>query len=199
MSAVGIWSMHFIGNRAIVMDHGQAAAQIVYSAGWTAASFFVPTVAVACAFYCFNFNENVSISCTLGGGILTGASVCGMHYMGQKGISNYAPTYKPRYIAGSAVTACFACTAALGMFFYFKSVWLNHWWRRVPCALFLAAAVSSMHWIATAGTMYHLRSNGHHVSYSGLSKNTVVIVVILLVRTLITQPPAFVSAHSRRP
>jgi len=182
MGAVAIWSMHFIGNRAIIMDRGQPSAEIQYSPGWTAASFFVPTVVIGIAFFIYNIREKSSCAAIAFGGVLTGTSVCGMHFMGQGGIANYAPRYLWYYVVGSALIAICATTITLGTFFYFKSHWTDNWWKRSLLASFLAAAVSAMHWVATAGTIY--RAKEYHVQATrGRSRRTTVIVVINLVRS----------------
>ncbi|KAI7567699.1 hypothetical protein KC319_g20380, partial [Hortaea werneckii] len=38
MGLVGIWCMHFIGNRAIILGAGEARIQLVYNAGYTTLS-----------------------------------------------------------------------------------------------------------------------------------------------------------------
>ena len=182
MGAVAIWSMHYIGNRAIVMDRGQSELQIRYSPGFTAGSFFLPIGGVGIAFYLFSTSDHVSKLGTIAGGILTGLVVCGMHYMGQGGISNYTPIYLWPYVLGSAIIAVAACTTSLGVFFYFKSTWTNSWIKRGSCASLLAVAVSGMHWVATVGTKYRLRMRKDYVS-EGLSREATVIVVICLVKT----------------
>lgn len=180
MGAVAIWSMHFIGNRAITMDQGQAYLQIAYSPGYTAGSFFLPICVVALAFYCFSITESVSIVSTMVGGLTTGFAICGMHYLGQCGISNYLAVYNWRYVLGSAVIAVVAATIALGVFFHLKSAWTNTWWKRMSSAMFLAVAVSGMHWLATAGTSYRIKEISDD-SQVGLSRHATVIVVICLV------------------
>ena len=183
MGAVAIWSMHFIGNRAIVMAKGEAYLQIQYSPGFTAGSFFLPVCIIAIAFYLFSISEKVSILGTMIGGLLVGSAVCGMHYMGQKGIVNYTPIYAWRKVLGSAIIAVVANTIALGVFFYFKSAWTNSWWKRLACASLLAVSVSGMHWLATVGTVYRMKSDMME-EVTGLSREATVVVVICLVRTL---------------
>ena len=183
MGAVAIWSMHFIGNRAIIMAQGEANLQIQYSPGFTAGSFFLPVCVVGIAFYLFSVSENVSVLGTMVGGILVGSAVCGMHYMGQKGIANYSPFYSWSHVFGSAIIAVVANTVALGVFFYNRSTWTNNWWKRMSCASLLAVSVSGMHWVATVGTAYRTRTNKMERT-SGLSRETTVVVVILLVRGL---------------
>ena len=183
MGAVAIWSMHFIGNRAILMAKGEPYLQIRYNPGFTAGSFFLPVCVVAIAFYLFSVSEHVSILGTVVGGLLVGSAVCGMHYMGQKGIANYTPIYAWRRVLGSAIIAVVANTIALGVFFYFRSAWTNSWWKRLSCASLLAVSVSGMHWVATVGTAYRMRQDIMEKT-SGLSREATVVVVICLVRFL---------------
>lgn len=185
MGAVAIWSMHFIGNRAIIMVHGEPNLQIRYNPGFTAGSFFLPVCVVAVAFYFFSVSEKVSILATMVGGLLVGSAVCGMHYMGQKGIANYTASYSWRHVLGSAIIAVAANTVALGVFFHFRSTWTNSWWKRMSCASLLAVSVSGMHWVATVGTAYRMRTDMMEKT-SGLSREATVVVVICLVRALQT-------------
>ena len=177
MGMVAIWGMHYIGNRAIVMDKGQPEVQIQYSPGYTTASFFIPTIVITIAFWIFSVTDNVNLPSTVGGGVLLGLAVCGMHYMGQGGISNYAPSYMWPYVVGSAVLAGVASTLALGLFFYFQGRWSNTWWKRILSAGLLAAAASGMHWTATVGTKYGIKPYPVPET-AGLSRKAVVIVCI---------------------
>ena len=180
MGAVAIWSMHFIGNRAITMGGGLPYMQIAYSPASTAGSFFLPICVVALAFYLFSISESVTIIGTGVGGLTTGFAVCGMHYLGQQGIANYETVYEWKFVLGAAVIAVVAATIALGVFFYFKSTWTNTWWKRFSCALLLAVAVSGMHWCATVGTSYKVRAMTGE-GQAGLSRRATVIVVMCLV------------------
>ena len=169
------------------MAHGEPELQIQYSPGFTAGSFFLPVCVVAIAFYLFSVSENVSVLGTMLGGLLVGTAVCGMHYMGQKGIANYTPIYAWRRVLGSAIIAVVANTTALGIFFYFKSAWTNSWWKRLSCASLLAVSVSGMHWVATVGTVYRMRSDMME-KVNGLSREATVVVVICLVRVFESMP-----------
>jgi len=181
MGAVAIWSMHFIGNRAITIEQGQPELQIGYNPGFTAGSFFLPICAVGIAFYLFTISEEVTIFGTITAGCLSGLAICGMHYVGQGGIANYQAVYDWKYIIGSAIIAVVAATLALGVFFYFKSAWTNSWWKRMVCAFMLALGVAGMHWIATVGTSYHHKTTTD-VAQQGMSRQTTVVVVMCLVR-----------------
>ncbi|KUL81873.1 hypothetical protein ZTR_09981 [Talaromyces verruculosus] len=155
MGGIGIYSMHFIANRAIVLGDGSNAQQISYNIQFTIISLFLPILVLSTAFYAISFEERPSVIRLLAGGIGTGAAICAMHYLGQLGISNYHCSYGPAYIVGAALIATVSATIALSVFFRWKAAWTNSWWRRLVCAALLAGAVSGMHWTAAVGTQYH--------------------------------------------
>ena len=147
LGGIAIWSMHYIGNYAIVLEpgDGQKNRQIVYSPLFTALSFFLPIVVVFLAFCAVGYDNNVSFSRIIVRGVLVGFGICGMHYLGQAGISNYTCEYKTGFIIFSTVIACVSSTVALGLFFMFRSAWNSSWWKRGTVAFLLATGVSGMH------------------------------------------------------
>jgi len=164
MGATAIWSMHFIGNRAIVLD-GDIQMQIAYNSGSTALSFFVPIVVLLAAFLAIGTNDIVSKVRVVIGGTLAGLAICGMHYLGQAGIANYACVYSIPHVVGASVIAVIASITAL--------------WKRGLCAIVLAGAVSGMHWLASVGTRYRFR--GATSLKQNISRDQTVIIVIALV------------------
>ncbi|KAL8901025.1 MAG: hypothetical protein Q9207_005404 [Kuettlingeria erythrocarpa] len=162
------------------MAQGQRVLQIEYNAAWTAGSFFLPICVVSIAFYLLGLSETVKVPRIMIVGLLTGAAVCGMHYSGQGGISNYYVSYQWGYVLGSAVIAVMAATVALGVFFYLQATWTNTWAKKALCALVLAASVSGMHWVATVGTVY--RYNKGRARDGGFSRQATVVIVLCLVR-----------------
>ena len=185
MGGIAIWCMHFISNRAIVLADGQIVIQIAYSPGFTTLSFFVPILVLLTAFTALGSDDQVSLVRVTVGGILAGLAICGMHYLGQAGISNYVCIYSIGNVVGSAVVAVAASIVALSVFFVLRATWTNSWWKRALCAAILAGAVFGMHWLASVGTQYRLK----HASPSSsptISRNSTVIVVIVLVRTIAT-------------
>ncbi|KAI9734718.1 MAG: hypothetical protein M1818_006705 [Claussenomyces sp. TS43310] len=179
MGAIAIWCMHFIGNRAIVLANGQVVLQIAYNAGFTSLSFFVPILVLLAAFLAVGSNDKISTVRLTLGGTLTGQAICGMHYLGQAGISNYTCIYSPAKVVGSALIAIIASVAALWVFFVLRSTWTNSWWKRALTATVLAGGVSGMHWLASIGTQYQLKHvNPSHLQ--DLSNDSTIIVVIVL-------------------
>ena len=82
MGAIAIWSMHFIGNQAITLAHGNPKFQLMYSPAFTAISFFLPILVLSVAFFFAGANEEEDVSkfkVGLGGG-LAGLAICAMHY-----------------------------------------------------------------------------------------------------------------------
>ncbi|KAF3934648.1 hypothetical protein ABW20_dc0103102 [Dactylellina cionopaga] len=120
-------------------------------------------------------NEDVSKTRVSIGGTTAGLAVVLMHYLGQFGISNYTSVYRIGFVIGSVVVALIASNVALLIFFVSRSQWAGTWWKRIGCSFVLAGAVSGMHWLATVGTDYRLRSAA--LPKSTLDRKQTVIVV----------------------
>ncbi|KAI6854615.1 hypothetical protein KC323_g8702 [Hortaea werneckii] len=170
LGLVGIWCMHFIGNRAIVLGDGEPKIQLVYNAGYTALSVFLPIIGLTLAFSAAEFPTNSRplhwclLVCT---SIFAGFSVVGMHYIGNFGIMNYKLTYAHRFVAGSIIIAIGDCMLVLNMFYTLRERWISSWWKRLLCAMLLAGGVCAMHFTASAGCIYTLRNyDGPHAIQS---------------------------------
>ena len=151
----------------------------MYSAGFTVLSLFVPIIVLIAAFMALGGSTVVSWWRILISGVLCGCTVCGMHYLGNASIANYSCQYDVANVVGAGVISVAASFAALSMFFVFRAMWANSWWKRIVSAIILAGAVSGMHWCAAVGTRYKLLSITS--MDNSLSRNTTVIVVICLV------------------
>lgn len=162
-----------------MMANGERELQIQYNAAYTAGSFFLPICVLSIAFYLFGLDEDVKVIRIIIAGVLTGSAVCGMHYLGQGGISNYNACYKWGYVLGSSFIAVSASTIALWIFFHLKATWTNSWWKRALCASVLAASVSGMHWVATVGTVYRYARKARRGD--GLTRQATVVVVLCFV------------------
>ncbi|KAI0106969.1 hypothetical protein GGR51DRAFT_559654 [Nemania sp. FL0031] len=177
MGGIAVWSMHFIGNRAIVLAQDQPELQIAYSSGFTAFSFFLVIIALFAAFIAAGANNDVSLWRICVGGTLAGGAICGMHYVGNASIANYSCEYTIVNVVGAAIIAVVASNVALSIFFLWRASWTDSWWRRGLSAAILALAVSGMHWCASTGTHYRLREL---TNVNQFSRNTIVMVFILL-------------------
>ncbi|KAI0518558.1 hypothetical protein F5B22DRAFT_70670 [Xylaria bambusicola] len=177
MGGISIWSMHYVGNRAIVLAQDQYELQIVYSSKFTAISFFIPIFVLLAAFVAIGTNSLVSFWRLGVGGTLAGGAICGMHYLGNASIENYRCQYDTVNVVGSAIIAVVASNAALAFFFLWRASWKNSWWKRGISGAVLAGAVSGMHWCASTGTNYRLVKLNMGNEFS---RNTVVIFVTVL-------------------
>ncbi|CAG9949190.1 unnamed protein product [Clonostachys rosea f. rosea IK726] len=181
MGGVSIWSMHFVGNKAIYLGNGEQELQITFSTLFTVISFFVPIVVLLIAFITIGTSSIVSWIRVSLGGFLCGSAICGMHYLGNASIENYTCNYNIGYIVGSAIIAIAASIIALSAFFIFRSTWANTWWKRLLSALLLAGAVSGMHWCAAFGTEYTLISIKSGGGGEMSQEATAVVVICLAV------------------
>jgi NO-binding membrane sensor protein with MHYT domain len=195
MGGIGIWCMHFIGIRAIVMAEGRPDMQIVYHTGFTSVSFFLPIVVLSGAFYLLGATESINRYYIALAGVLMGVATGAMHYVGQLGISNYNCTYRATNVVGAAIISIAASMIALSIFFKLREAWTDSWWKRVLCALVLAGSVSGMHWTATVGTLYGSKG-GKSTPADPLSTTQTVIVCTTLVRYHLCQ---YVTTADARP
>lgn len=182
MGGIGIWGMHFVGNRAIVLANGNPERQILYNQGFTALSFFMPIMVLLFAFYYLGMPTRARQLHVAFAGVLTGAAVCGMHYLGQLGVDNYSCSYRVQNVVGAAIIAVVASFTALSVFFRLRDSWTDSWWKRALCGGILAIAVSGMHWTAAAGTIYHWKGD---LSSHGDSIGQTAIIAAALVRTFL--------------
>jgi NO-binding membrane sensor protein with MHYT domain len=188
---------HYIGNRATTLLQGEPELHIVYSARVTVASFFLPIFVLLVAFFVVTGASGnagrVSWWRVCASGTLSGGAICGMHYLGNASVSNYHCDYRTAFVVGSVIISVVASTAALALFFVFRSAWTNSWWKRSGCAVVLAGAVSGMHWCAVMGTSWtliHLTSNSDFSS-----RNKTVIVTACLVSATLGNPGHLTPVH----
>ncbi|KAK6857154.1 hypothetical protein PG995_007341 [Apiospora arundinis] len=204
MGGIAIWSMHYIGNRAIIILHDEPELQIVYSSGITAASFFLPIFVLLLAFVAVgSTNDEVPwwrVACA---GFLSGGAICGMHYLGNASITNYHCEYTLGNVVGASVIAVSASTIALSLFFVFRAAWTNSWPKKTGCMFLLAGAVSGMHWCAAIGTQYSLldpstAANGGGSGGNSRTATTAVVIILSFVAVLIMLSAAVLTARTKR-
>ncbi|KAJ6436537.1 MHYT domain-containingsignaling protein [Purpureocillium lavendulum] len=131
MGGIAIWSMHYIGNRAIQMLDGDTSFQIAYSTRLTVLSLFVPILALVIAFIGVSGNGRIRHWRICMAGLLLGSAICGMHYLADASIRNYSSSYEISYVVGAALIAVSASTTAIAIFFVFEATWKNTWWKRL--------------------------------------------------------------------
>ena len=155
MGAVAIFSMHYIGNQAVVLYQGQPDYQLAYNAGYTVLSLFLPVMVLLLAYALIGAGDQATLWRVIIGGTFGGFAIAGMHYLGQLSVINYTSVYTVGNVVGSVIIAVVATIIALTVFFYLRRSWSDALWKRFGCALILAGAVCGMHWTAAVGTRYY--------------------------------------------
>jgi len=178
MGGIGIWGTHFVANRAILLEHGVLSRQILFNPGYTAVSFFLPTLVLLAAFFMLGIPNTAHYLYIAVAGILTGSAVCGMHYIGLLDVANYHCSYYIQNVVGSAVISVVASSAAFGIFFHLRDTWTDTWWKKALCGILLCCAVSASHWTASLGIVFEWKGNS---TIHGDSKVQTSIIAFLLV------------------
>ena len=136
LGGIGVWAMHFMG--MVALDLNVASSYGILETGVSLLA------AIACTSVALVIvsKRPENIVRIMGGGLLLGAGVVGMHYLGMFGmkIGGYI-IWDLNTVVLSAVIAVVAATAALWL--AFNTVKLT---ARLGAALLMAAAVCAMHY-----------------------------------------------------
>ena len=177
MGLVGIWCMHFVGNRAIILGNGESSIQLVYNPGYTTLSAFLPIIGLTIAFSAAEYHFRsplfhwLALICT---GIFAGLSIVGMHYIGNFGVTNYYLEYSPKFVVASVVIAIGDCVGVLILFYNWRDQWITLWWKRLLSAVSLAGGVSAMHFTASTSCTYTFK---HVNSLSAIKSRNIQVIV----------------------
>ncbi|WP_297799319.1 MHYT domain-containing protein [uncultured Brevundimonas sp.] len=148
----GIWAMHFIA-----MLGFKPGPEVTYDIGLTALSFLLAVVGTAGAFW-MAAKPKTPVIQLLGSGALMGVAIAAMHYLGMAAIRSSAIlSYDRLYIVASLAIALVASFSAMVLV---REELSNR--MKALGALFLAIAVSAMHYTAMAGVSVTLPEGGLH-------------------------------------
>lgn len=177
--AVGMWSMHFLSNRAVeILDE----PQIRYSVSGIIGSFFAPIACMGLSLYPMNHSEIWSIAETTFSGLVAGGGALAMYFISEASMLNYTRTSTSQGSwCAAVISLLFAGFVAFWMFFYFKATWTSDFPKRSACALLLAGTISAMQWLLKLGTVYRFRGTKTSSS-SNLSRKSDLLAPLLLVR-----------------
>jgi PAS domain S-box-containing protein len=144
MGGGGIWSMHFIAMLAC-----RFPVEVAYDVPLTALSLVVAVVFTGAGIALWGKTPR-SRARIAAAGVLMGAGVASMHYIGMAAMRLPARIeYKPWLVAASILIAIAAATAALALSFS-----RQRQWRRAGSALVMGVAVSGMHYTAMAAAVF---------------------------------------------
>ena len=150
----GIWSMHFIGMLAFSLP-----IRLSYDVLWTLASL-IAAIGVSAFALRIVTRPTIRRFDILLGGVLMGAGICSMHYMGMQALKmNPGIDYDPATVAVSVVIAVVASIAALWLAFTLRS---EYGWRaqvkKGGAAAIMGLAVIAMHYTGMQAARFGLGS-----------------------------------------
>ncbi|WP_049576485.1 MHYT domain-containing protein [Nonomuraea sp. SBT364] len=137
IGGTGIWTMHFIA----MMGFSVPGTMIRYDVPLTAASALLAIVVVGAGLFLVRHGGERPLA-LLGGGVLTGVGVAGMHYMGMYAMNMSAHvSYDPLVVTLSVLIAVAAATVALWFTLRVRgALWIG------LAALVMGVAVTGMHY-----------------------------------------------------
>lgn len=177
----GIWSMHFIA-----MQGFSPGVPVTYDIGLTALSLLLAIMGTSIAFWMAAKPQARVLFLAMSGAAM-GVAIALMHYVGMAAIRSSATLhFSPPYVFAALLVGMLA---SFGAMMLVRSDLSNR--QKAYGAIFLAAAVSAMHYIAMAGTHVSLADGpahpvGHNTSALTLAMITALLTVTLLAATIIT-------------
>jgi PAS domain S-box-containing protein len=190
----GIWSMHFIGMLAYMMD-----MQMSYDLLWTGLSMFFATLAAGMAFIFFTVKKPKPIHYFLSG-IILGIAIPTMHYTGMAGMNNVAIQYKPFLFWLSILVAIVAATAALWLASHSdQGTYARRIRLKIISALIMGIAIAGMHYVGmAAAVMTHtdVMVNAVDIDPTLLSVViTTIIIAIMSVALILSSTKYYLSTR----
>ena len=185
---IGIWSMHFVG----MLAH-RLPVPITYDVPLWLLSMAVAVGASALALWIAS-RTGLSRPALAGAGLLLGAAIAGMHYVGMAAMRIPGRIgYDARLVTLSVVIAVAAAAAALGLFLRTRSDDSPRGRRmKIGAAVVMGAAIAGMHYTAMAAARFTLVPGSVRIPESsvlrteGLAAGVIVGTLVLLGITLLS-------------
>lgn len=176
----GIWSMHFIGMLAFSLP-----IRLSYDIAWTLASL-VAAIAVSAFALRIVTRPTIRRLDILVGGVIMGAGICCMHYMGMQALQmNPGIDYDPAIVAVSVVIAVVASIVALWLAFTLRS---EYGWRaqvkKGGAAVVMGLAVIAMHYTGMEAARFGLGSIC--MAKGGVNADWLAVLVAMAALSLLT-------------
>ena len=186
IGAVGIWAMHFIA----MLGFSLPGEPLLYNVPLTVASMLLAVAVVGVGLFIVGFGPGGygagGWSRLVGGGVIIGVGVAGMHYLGMAAMSMPGSmTYNLPLVIVSVLIACVAGTTAL---------WIGTWVRGVlataGAALIMGIAVTGMHYTGMAalkvtGSMQSMSANAASVSGATAASFLIPLLAVIALATFL--------------
>ncbi|MFD1787913.1 MHYT domain-containing protein [Sphingomonas floccifaciens] len=192
----GIWAMHFVAMLAFSMP-GMAMS---YDPGLTLASLVIAIAFTGAGLAIVDWQRVVPARIA-GAGLLIGAGVVAMHYIGMAAMRMPATLgYDWRWVAASVVIAVAAATAAMWLASTDRQIG-----RRLLAATVMGAAIAGMHYSGMAAAVFVATRDIDHAQGTASANQTylavgisVVTVLIMLLSLGAAQVEAMIRRAARR-
>jgi len=176
----GIWSMHFIGMLAFSLP-----IRLSYDITWTLASL-VAAIGVSAFALRIVTRPTIRRLDILAGGVIMGAGICCMHYMGMQALQmNPGIDYDPAIVTASVVIAVVASIVALWLAFTLRS---EYGWRaqvkKGGAAVVMGLAVIAMHYTGMEAARFGLGSIC--MAKGGVNADWLAVLVAMAALSLLT-------------
>jgi NO-binding membrane sensor protein with MHYT domain len=156
IGGTGIWVMHFIAMLGFSVPH----AEIRYDVPLTLLSCLIAIAVVAVGLFIVGFARGGTPAIVVGG-VITGAGVASMHYMGMAAMNMAADLgYQSGLVVLSVAIAVVAATVALWFALTVRGMWAT-----ANAALIMGVAVTGMHYTGMAAMRVSLHA--HEMTPSG--------------------------------
>ena len=176
----GIWSMHFIGMLAFSLP-----IRLSYDLTWTLLSLLAAIGVSAFALHTVT-RPTIHRRDIFLGGLLMGAGICSMHYMGMQALKmNPGIDYDPIIVAGSVLIAVVASIAALWLAFTLRSEygWLAQA-KKIGAAALMGLAVIAMHYTGMQAARFGL--GAICMAKGGVNPDWLAVLVAMAAMSLLT-------------
>jgi NO-binding membrane sensor protein with MHYT domain len=156
IGGTGIWVMHFVAMLGFKVPH----AEVRYDVPLTLLSCLIAIAVVAIGLFIVGFGGSGTQVIVIGG-VVTGAGVAAMHYMGMAAMNMPADLrYQPGLVVLSVAIAVVAATVALWF-----ALTVRGRWATSDAALIMSVAVTGMHYTGMAAV--RVRLHEHAVAPTG--------------------------------
>ena len=181
-----IWSMHFVGMLALSLP-----VAVHHHFVLTALSV-LPAIAASYIALFFIERDNYNVWHLIGAGIILGAGIGTMHYMGMEAMyGNFTLVYQPRFFLLSIIVAVVLAIIALNAGKFNVNAEAEQNYHLLRAAALVGAAITCMHYMGMQAS-YFLAA-GNHSQHTGSNTSHAVMTVILITSTLFLSTLAAVS------
>ena len=181
-----IWTMHFVGMLALSLP------VVVHHHLLLTALSVLPAIAASFITLFFIERDNYNIWHLIGAGIILGAGIGTMHYMGMEAMyGNFTLVYLPSFFMLSIVVAVVLAIMALYTGKFKVNAEREHNYQLLRTAALVGAAITCMHYMGMQASYFLAADNQSHHAQSNTSH--AMMTVILIASTLFLSTLAVVS------